>query len=555
MSAIGRLTERMAPLPPASTRRIVVERDLRITMDDGEVLLADRWTPRLDAGQPIEDVPVVLVRTAYGRGGPLAWLYGPAVAERGLQVVIVSSRGTFGSGGEFVAMRDERDDGRAVLRWLGDQPWAAAGVILAGSSYFGYTQWAVAKDAPPIVKAMVPHITSSRLATGLSTPGRFQLDTLAGFSWNTAPQARRGRPLAAAQERPGYLLRAAVGADRRHIDKAMNALPLSDVDTVLLGRQSELFQEVLRRDQDSDYWTQTDHSPRVGDVSVPVSLVAGWYDTFLVDQMKDYADLVAAGQRPRLTIGPWWHADLRGMAASVSEAVGWAASVARGQVVDEPPVSIYVMGADEWRSVEEWPPAGYAKQTWRLGPDGTLGATLPASARPTTFVYDPADPTPSLGGPKLTPSGAGPVDNREVEARDDVLTFTSRPLSADLEVIGVVEADVWVRSDRPNGHVFVRLCDVDEDGQSINICDELVYFEAEGVAKVSVSLSPTAQVFKAGHSLRLQVSGGAFPRFARNLGGNEAIASATAMHRANVEVFHDDNRPSAVHLPARTSSR
>lgn len=550
MTVIGRVAERLAPLPPATTRKVTVERDLRIPMDDGVTLIADHWAPSPQNGTRLEQIPVVLVRTAYGRGAPLGWLYGPALAERGVQALIVSSRGTFGSGGEFLAMRDEREDGLSTLRWLAEQPWAQAGVILAGSSYFGYTQWAVADVAPPIVKAMVPHITSSRLALGLNQPGRFELETIVGFSWNTAPQRRGNRPLPASQERRTYLLRALVGADRRHVDRALNTLPLRDVDAALLGRESQLYQEMLEYRQGDPYWKDTDRSDNVSDVQIPVSLVGGWYDLFLVDQLRDYANLAAVGRAPRLTIGPWWHADPRGMAASVTETVGWAAAVARGEEPEtRSPVRLFVMGIEEWRDFDQWPPSGYRHQPWYLLPGGELGPTVAEAVEPTPLVYDPADPTPSLGGPKLNPAGAGPVDNRPLEARRDVLTFTSPALDTDLEVIGNVLAETWVRTDRPDGDVFIRLCDVDERGRSVNLCDELVHFTANDIAKVTLQLSPTAHVFKAGHRIRVQVSGGAFPRFARNLGGGEPPATATTPHKAHIEVFHDTEHTSAVFLP------
>ncbi|MDI5939511.1 CocE/NonD family hydrolase, partial [Micromonospora sp. DH15] len=139
----GRLGQRMLKLPPAVTREVTVERDIPITVEDGVTLLADHWAPAGSAGIPLEQLPTVVVRTAYGPGGPLGWMYGRAIAERGMHVLMVRSRGTFGSGGTFLAMRHEREDGLATLRWLADQPWARGGVVLAGSSYFGYTQWAV----------------------------------------------------------------------------------------------------------------------------------------------------------------------------------------------------------------------------------------------------------------------------------------------------------------------------------------------------------------------------------------------------------------------------
>lgn len=553
MTAVGRLAERMTPLPPATSRRVSVERGLRITMDDGAVLLADHWMPKATEGRPLTEVPVVVVRTAYGRGGPLGWLYGPVLAERGLQVLLVSARGTFGSDGEFLAMRNERADGLATLRWLKDQPWTSDRVILAGSSYFGYTQWAIADALPPEVKAMVPHVTSSRLALGLLRPGRFELETLTNFSWNTAPQSRNGSPRPSAQEQPGYLLRSMVGADRRHIAESMNTLPLADVDAALLGRSSQLFQELVHHDQDDPYWTDVDRSGTVGDVAVPVSSVTGWYDIFLEDQLRDFSALAEAGRTPRLTVGPWWHADPRGMGASVSEVVEWASAVAQGQ--DAPAreaVRLYVMGADEWREFASWPPAGYTPRNLYLREGGSLSdAASLASASSTGFVYDPADPTPSLGGPKLNPTGAGPVDNRELEARADVLTFTSEPLGEDLEVIGEISAQMWVRADRPSADVFVRLCDVDERGRSWNITDDLVRIATNGVTRADLRLAPTAYRFAKGHRLRIQVSGGAFPRFARNLGTGEPHATATVGHATRLEILHDDAHPSVVTIPAR----
>lgn len=549
MSAIGRLAERLAPLPPATNRRIRVDRKLRIPMDDGATLIADHWMPALTAGQELASTPLVIVRTAYGRGGPLGWLYGPVLAERGVQVLMVSSRGTFGSDGEFLAMRHEREDGLATFRWLVGQPWAGEQWILAGSSYFGYTQWAVADAAPPQVRAMVPHITSARLALGLMRPNRLDLETIVGFSWNTAPQARGGRARPSAQEQRGYLVRSMVGADRRHVDKALKTLPIVDIDTALLGRGSQFFQEVVQHDQNDPYWAAEDRSATVPEVTVPVSAVTGWYDIFLTDQLRDFRALADAGRDPRLTVGPWWHADPRGMAVAAAEIVGWAADLAAGrQPAPRAAVKLWVMRADTWREFASWPPAGYVHKAWHLQQDGALGLATgqPGGSR---IVYDPADPTPSLGGPKLNPSGAGAVDNGSVEAREDVLTFTSEPLPTNLEVVGEVDATVWVSSDRPATDLFVRLCDVDETGESVNVCDDLVHADVDGDTEVHVHLSPTAYLFKAGHRLRIQVAAGAFPRFARNLGFGDPLATGTRMQTTTLEVLHGTGHDSVIRIP------
>ena len=541
MRLAGRVGQRMWNFPPATTRKVTVERDLAIPADDGTSLLADHWAPLQTNGRPGEPLPVAVVRTAYGPGGPLGWMYGRAIAERGMHALVVRSRGTFGSGGVFLPMRHEREDGLATLRWLEQQPWAGGGAVLCGSSYFGYTGWAVAVDAPDQVKAFVPHNTSSRLAMTLLRPDRIELDTLANWVWNTETQ-----------ERPRALMRQMLGLDRKHVAAAMNTLPLTDVDNVLLGGESAFYQECVRHDQNDPYWKDEDFSSAVGQTSVPVSSVTGWYDIFLVDQLRDFKTLVDAGRSPRLTVGPWWHAHPSGMGAAIADVVGWGAALARGeQPAGRAPVRLFVMGSEEWREFDQWPPAGYAPQRWHLDIDGTLGMSPRDNAAPSSFTYDPMDPTPSLGGAKLDGFGPGPKDNRPLEKRADVLTFTSRPLHADLEVIGEVSAEVWLDSDRSSCGLFVRLCDVDERGKSVNICDDLVNVQPDGITQVNVQLTPTAHVFRRGHRVRVQVSGGAFPRFARNLGSDDPVASATSPHVIHTEIFHDTAHPSAILLPVR----
>ncbi|MET9230034.1 CocE/NonD family hydrolase [Lentzea sp. NPDC003310] len=531
--AISLAAQRLLDLPPATDRDVTVERDLRIPTHDGKTLLANHWAPANT------NAPTAVIRSPYGRKGPLDWLYGRALAERGLHVLTVSCRGTFGSDGDFRAMRHEREDGLSVLDWLARQPWAGD-VVLTGSSYLGYTQWAVAAEAPVRVRAMVPHVTSSRLALAFLRPDRIEMETLLGWSVSTATQ-----------ERPFTLLRTALGFGRKRVEEAMRTLPLTEADMAAIGRRWPFYQDCVHHDQDDPFWKNEDHSPSVGDVTVPVSSIAGWYDIFLADQLDDFKKLRAAGREAHLTVGPWWHGHVGGMRAVLRDTVGWAADHARGATPNKPAVRLFVMGVDEWHDFTEWPPDGYEPTPWYLARNGRIAGSPHEAAPPSSFTYDPADPTPSLGGPKLENRGAGPVDNRELEARPDVLTFTSDVLDADVEVIGEVRAEVWLEADRPSCDLFVRLCDVDGRGKSLNICDDLVKVRPDGVTQVTVDLSPTAHVFRRGHRIRVQVSAGAFPRFARNLGDGGPIHTAKELCTTNVRIFHDEDHPSAIFLPQR----
>ena len=211
------------------------------------------------------------------------------------------------------------------------------------------------------------------------------------------------------------------------------------------------------------------------------------------------------------------------------------------------------MGEEAWRDFESWPPAGYEPQRLYLQPGGALSMAAPTDSRPDRYLYDPMDPTPALGGVRMVRTdGAskGRVDNTKLEARADVLTYTTEPLDADLEVIGEVTAEIWFSSSAAFADVFVRLCDVDAKGRSINVCDGLVGLRGtDELTRAAVTLWPTAHRFRRGHRVRVQVSSGAFPRFARNPGTGESRVTAVNLQPADQRVYHDPERPSAILLP------
>jgi putative CocE/NonD family hydrolase len=285
-------------------------------------------------------------------------------------------------------------------------------------------------------------------------------------------------------------------------------------------------------------------------VSVPVSSIGGWYDIFLPGQVRDFTILQEAGRPARLTIGPWSHASVEG--APLREAIEFGLAHARGlQPPPRPPVRLFVMGEEAWRDFASWPPPGYPPRRFHLQPGTGLSAEPPGESVPDRYRYDPADPTPVVGGARLA-GRPGRVDNTALEARPDVLSYTSAALTRDAEVIGEVSAEIWFRSSLRYADVFVRLCDVDRRGRSHNVCDGLVSLSgADEITRAVVRLWPTAHRFKAGHRIRVQVSSGAFPRFARNPGTGEPHATATTLRAADQAVYHDPDRPSAIILPVR----
>jgi putative CocE/NonD family hydrolase len=233
------------------------------------------------------------------------------------------------------------------------------------------------------------------------------------------------------------------------------------------------------------------------------------------------------------------------------------------------PVRIYLSGAERWLELERWPPPTqtqvYYLSRTEDGP-GRLSGERPTQSSQgnctsDTYYYDPADPTPNLGGPLLS-NASGSYDNSELEARADVLTYATDPLEDHLDVIGSVKLTLFVTSSLPHSDFFGRLCDVHPDGRSMNICDGLIRLgpkdsnlQPHEPIQIELEMIPTAHRFLKGHCLRLQVSSGSHPRFARNLGTDEPIPTATRMESSEKAIFRDANYPSSLMLPVKGDGR
>jgi putative CocE/NonD family hydrolase len=539
VTALSRLFAKLAELPPA-TNEVAIDRDLTVPVGDGVSLLADRWHPATHprAG---EYPPIVLIRTPYGRRGPGS-LIARVVAERGYQVVVVSCRGTHGSGGEWLPFRNEKRDGAAVLEWLAGQPWFVPNVMTAGPSYVGMTQWAVAADAPSWVKGMSMAVTSSWFRDVVYPGDVFAYASM--LAWLAAVDDPRGGVR--------DLLKLALSG--RKLKAAAAAPPLSRSDTVMVGHQVDYDQDWLAHEsRDDPWWADIDFSPAIATMP-PVAMVAGWYDLFLPNQLEDFKRLQAAGRQARIVIGPWTHGDRAGMAAHVREILDWAKVTLRGsRDARTTSVRVNVLGSDNWLDLPSWPPPAQASR-YHLSQEGTLTTGSPTGA-PDRYRFDPRNPTPSIGGAWLA-GDAGAKDNKDRERRDDVLTYTTDVLDHDVLVVGELTAELFVQTSSEHVDFFVRLCDVSPPGRSVNISDGIVRLpsaagevQPDGSLRVRLRMYPTAAVFRRGHRLRLQVSSGAHPVYPANPGSGEPLGKATAQVAVDVTVLHDAEHPSCVTLP------
>jgi uncharacterized protein len=516
-------------------------RNIRVQVGDGITLETELYRPRLEGRHP-----TILMRVPYGmRGfGTVAECY----AERGFNVVLQSCRGTGRSDGAFDPFSHERDDGLATLDWIKQQDWFDGRLGTSGPSYLGYAQWAIS-DALPRGAAMATKVTSAEFRSIVFPGGALHLGLW--LNWLQTVEGIRSDVV-----RFGSRMFSG-GVERRTLSVSMK-LPLGDADRRAVGRTVPFFQRWMREAIGNDkFWEALDHTHRLGARTPPNHFISGWYD-FMIDQLlRDYETLVLAGQRPYLTIGPWFHVSNELQKESMRETLTWMRAHLLGDssALRPTPVRLFVTGLGEWCEFESYPPGPADIQIWHLHPGKVLSLRPVRASPPDAYRYDPSRPTPNLGGAIFAFTGAGPVDNAPLERRSDVLSYTSEPLFTAITIIGNVRVTLFARSSLPTSDFFVRLCDVDEKGVSTNICDGFVRMTSASAAmpddiwKISLRLHATAHTFLRNHHLRVLIASGAHPRYARNTGTDEPLSSATTLVPADIEIFHDPDHPTVLHLP------
>ncbi|MFD7078858.1 CocE/NonD family hydrolase [Streptomyces sp. NPDC059918] len=520
---------------PAPRHAVGWEPGLVVPAADGSPLITDHYFPRAEG-----DFPTLLVRSPYGRGFPWSPTYGLLFAEQGFHVILQSCRGTGGSGGEFHLWRNEAADGQATVSWLREQPWFDGTLGTVGPSYLGYVQWALALDPPPELKAMVVQVGLHDPHALFHADGALRLENALAVGVGMTYQHQGMAPF----------VRATLRLQRRLRGITM-AQPLRGAYASALGAEPSWLEGVMAHpDAADEHWRGASLAESADGLRVPTALITGWHDVLLDQTFGQYDRLRRGGCDTSLLVGPWTHSSAlqQGWPEVFAESLAWL----RAHLCADPsglrptPVRVHIGGEDVWQDLDDWP-RGRAADSWHPAPGGHLTRQASTGSEPlTTFRYDPADPTPSLGGPLLSRT-AGPRDNKALEARDDVLTFTSPPLTEPVDVMGAVSARLTISTDTGHADVFTRLCDVDAQGRSVNVCDGLgrVRAAAQEPSDIAVPMSSTAHRFAVGHRIRWQISGGAHPRYARGTGTGESPVDATAFTPVHITLHAD----SALILP------
>jgi uncharacterized protein len=503
---------------PAATTDYTVTRDLRIRTRDGVELLADHYAP---VGQARG---TVLVRGPYGFDLIGTALSGAPFAARGYHVVLARCRGTFGSGGVFEPMMREVDDTADTVTWLREQPWFGGRFATVGASYLGFTQWALLMDPPPELTTAVIQVGPHDFSRSVYFGGAFNLDDFLGWSQQVAYQEQFGFLRTLLRNR---------GAKRR-LAAAVTSLPLADAGDALTRGRAPWFRDwVSHRDLSDRFWSRIQLAAALDRVRVPVLLQTGWQDLFLQQTLEQYERLHRRDVDVALTVGPWTHVGtvVSGGSTIIPETLDWLDEhlAGTGPRIRRAPVRVFVTGVDKWWSRPDWPPATTQRPLYPQPGGGLADQVAPADAPPATFTYDPADPTPTVGGRLLSPTVGGYRDDSTLANRSDVLTFTGPVLAEPLDVFGSPVVELSHSSDNPYADLFVRIGEVDTKGRPRNVSNGFVRLDpAQANGVVRLELDSVAHRFAAGHRIRVLIAGGSFPRWEGNLGTGDEPATSIA---------------------------
>ncbi len=573
---------------------ITVQKNVPAKMRDGTTLMSDVYRPAEEGRYP-----VLLTRLPYGKDRPRDPTYFDPIraAGAGYIVVVQDVRGRYASEGTFTPFVREYDDGYDTVEWAASLPGSSGDVGMFGLSYFGKTQWQAAVARPPSLKSMVPgvtwgnHLNGVQMRGGVQELGVMLYWAMAAIAPDLLFRKHRAEPEKIAERLPEL-----VGVvDELLAGGGYDVLPLKNLPNP--DGVAPFVRGGFERGVDDESWDFLNIDDKYDRINAPTFHVGGWYDCFIGETLKQYEAMrkrsKEAGMRPpHLLVGPWTHADFGSTFGDLDFGVGVSGAFLnyRGGLTDRhlrwfdatlkndasalegtPPIRVFVMGENRWRGYEQWPPPGSRTENWHLRSGGGLSREPAGAAEePAEYDYDPQNPVPTLGGPTLMAPihGAGARDQRGIEARDDVLVYTSDRLDRDYTVLGAVHATLFAASSAPDTDFVARLVDVHPDGRAIGLADGIIRASAResypapgvvsptppspiepgGVYEFCVDLWATGNTFKVGHRLRVEITSSSHPRWERNLNTGESAVYSDRSEVARQTVFHDAGRPSRVTL-------
>ncbi len=591
-------------VPARKQYRVTTEENVPMKTRDGITLYADIVRPDSD-----ERFPALLSRTPYGKTGATD-PNGPnsLYAQYGYVSITQDCRGRFASEGEYDTIFQEAADGYDAVEWAARLPCSNGRVGTTGQSYLGLTQYLIACNdpMPPSLQCMAPVSASADYHASWI----YQTGGVSKWGWMVPYAIFKGLDTLKRQGRRDLMekmkeyveggelsgvrkTRWGLNAFTPLTDEWYRHLPIKDWGELLKETAPYMAEHIAHAD-DGEYWYRANVNHFAETISTPMLHVTSWYDTFAEGGPAAYqsistkSEFAVARTGQQLIIGPWGH--LLPYTNPSSRGAGdidfgpnalidlnetllrwfdyWLKDVANG-IMDESPVSVFTLGENRWQHMSDWPPPNMRQVRYflhsggeanTLEGNGTLSTVPPSQEQTDAFVYDPDNPVQSLGGNNLTVD-MGVQDQRPVEERNDVLVYTSEPITQALEITGPVTVTLWASSSAIDTDFTAKLVDVHPDGYAQNLLNGIIraryrdsattpqMMEAGKPYQFTLDLWATSNVFLPGHRIRLEISSSHFPEFDRNLNTGEAFGEGTQGVTAQQTVFHQEDRASYVLLP------
>ena len=548
----------------------VIQEEIRIPLRDGVKLGATLFRPAVNG-----KFPALVFRTPYNKADESRELPLKA-AKSGYAVFLVDVRGRYTSEGTFEAYRNEKKDGYDVIEWIAKSQHCDGKVGTWGRSYRGYAQWLALSQAPPSLKAAVPEMTPIHSHQFFYVGGAFSHGWLDWFIPLILPDARRRANDTSATWNEEEAYKEWVKIKRAsYMHRPMVEFPA-------MKKYAPYYYDWMTHPEKSDYWNFADVDRDFPKMKTPVLLISGWYDNVYgtlgategFQRMRSEGGSREAREQTRLILGPWQHGAINASktklgAMDLGPSAGMDYDATLLQWFDQhlkglnssqqPPVSIFVMGANQWRFEKEWPLKRQKETSFYLHGSGSLSTSLPSNQKPDQYVYDPNDP---VWDP--TNEGSQPFDQKEIETRKDVLVYTSEVLPSDLEATGRVVAEFYVSSTARDTDFAITLCDVYPDGISLNLTsldagflrmryrngsEKQELMKPGSIYKIRIDNLITSNLFKKGHRIRLQVTSSKTPHYDPNTNTGGNLATDKEVLKATQTIYHDRQHPSRLILP------
>jgi uncharacterized protein len=575
----------------------------KVPTRDGIKLSANIWRPKAEG-----KFPVIYMHTPYDKSSKFFCINrAKYFVPRGYVVVAIDVRGKHDSDGEHYFYwhsdwREGKFEGQDVYdcqTWLGEQPWSTGRIGMTGPSYLGFVQWMGAVLGNPYLTTIIPYVSPDDHYDNVYQNAAFQIvmnmRMIVGFGGSRTGGGDLG--------------------DFLDWEKLTRYLPLRTMDEAILGKACQLWQDFIDHPDNDYYWRfSVGDRPRSGEISagkypqvkVPTLNITGWYDEVQQATINNYLGMVRYGPeelrtKHRLIVGPWQHATGKRLVGDLDFGPQanmdslpmdlrfhdhwlkpielrwydyWLKGMDNG-MMEEPPVHIFVMGENKWRSEKEWPLKrtqdtkyylhGGGRANSRFG-DGRLSTTPPTNEPTDSFVYDPQDPVLSYGGIETwqgfgAPNIDGPRDQRGIQNRNDVLVYTGEPQQTDLEVTGRLLFKLYAASSAKDTDFTAKLVDLHPNGYAQILKDGVIRaryrtsFKKQElltpgkIYKYTIDLWSVSHLFQKGHQIQVEISSSNFPKFDRNPNTGHKFGEDSELQKATQTIYHNSEYASHIILP------